>query len=407
MSTEQRVINREYLESKSLVYIGEETDNPKLIEIFHKAFKKCTLSKEIDHIKKEIDKYDIIVCNETDHSLSHLQEIRALNNKNLPFVLIENEKFNANPIIYIKDKLSQYIKLTPTYTEIMYIIQHELQNYDKELENLHLQSEHKAYLEMLDNTVIVSRTDLNGKITYANDIFCEVSKYSREELLGSQHNILRHPEISKTIFQDLWNTIENDGIWKGIIKNKAKDGETYITKTTIAPYYTNGEKVGYIGIRYVVTDDVTEKRNLKNHLRKLTMDTKELIKAKDQEIEELKKKNKMVDAIEDAWHSEKAKKDKLEKQIEKFEVDIKKEADQHNKRVESYLEERREYAEVLQKKDREIALLKKHLDDTKNQNNEYESVMLEAGGEKKKLLKRIKELEDILEHKEELLRKNT
>lgn len=403
MSDEQRVINRDYLLSKSLIYIGDLSIDSKLIEIFQKAFQHFKTVTTIEDLKQSLDQFDVIVCNESDHSHSYLKEIRTLDNKNIPFILIENEKYNTNPIIYIKDNLSQYIKLTLSHTEIMYIIQHELQNYDNHLENIYLQEEHQAYLEMLDNIVIVSRTDLKGVITYANDVFCEVSKYSKEELIGSPHNIVRDPENSSTIFQELWNTIQAGKIWKGILKNKDKEGETYITNTTIAPYYTHGEKKGYIGIRYLVTGDVTEKRNLKNHLRKTIIDTKEIIKQKDQDIKELKNKNKMVDLIEKALEIEKSKKEQVEKQLVKFEKEIKDAADEHSKRVESYLQERREYADVLQKKDREIAQLKKHLQSFQTKNDEYETSMLESGNETILLKKRIKELEDIVQHQEEKL----
>lgn len=403
MSAEQRVINREYISSKSLVYIGDEEKHKELIDIFQRAFKNFQVVAHIEDFKSDIQQYDIVVCYENDHSLSHLKTLRELDKTKKPFILIANESYDVNPSIYIQDSLSQYLKLSSNYTEVMYIIQHELQNYDKRLENIYLQEEHKAYLEMLENTVIVSRTDLQGNITYANDIFCEISKYSKEELIGSQHNIVRHPEMSSSVFKELWESIKDDKIWKGTLKNKDKEGQTYITNATIAPYYSKGEKVGYIGIRYLVTDEMTEKRNLKSHLTKTIIDHKNALKEKDKEIQKLERQNAMADAYEEAWQAEIAKKAKLEKQIKTFEAEIKEAAQLHDKRVADYLKERREYAETLQKKDRKIGLLQEELESVKQQNQDYETAMIERGTQLKAMHKRIKELEDVLEHREEQL----
>jgi len=404
MSIENRLIDRDYIKSKSLLYIGLESDNQQLIDIFKKAFTDFKIIDNTDDIKNDLDKYNIIVCSENNDSLLHLQKIRKLDNTSIPFLLIENKKFDTSPLIYISDNLSQYIQSNLSHTEIMYIIQHELQNYDKLIENQHLQSEHKAYLEMLDNTVIVSKTDLKGNITYVNDIFCDISKYSKDELIGFQHKVLRHKDMPKSIFQNMWKTIDSDNIWKGILKNRDKDGEEFITNTTIAPFYHNGKKIGYIAIRYLVTDDVVEKRNLKSHLTKMIIDNRNILREKEQEIERLKNKNSLVDSIEDAWQGEIEKNKKLKLQIKKFENEIKDEAALHDRRVESYLDERRKYSETLDGKDREIALLKKNLEEITLQNSEYESAMTESGMQIKLLMKRTQELEDILEHREEQLR---
>ncbi|HNK59638.1 MAG TPA: PAS domain-containing protein, partial [Leptospiraceae bacterium] len=86
----------------------------------------------------------------------------------------------------------------------------------EELENLLHQ-----YKDAIDQSTILSKTDKYGKITYANDEFCKLSKYSREELVGKPHNIVRHPESPKSLFADLWRTIKKGKTWKGIIMNRA------------------------------------------------------------------------------------------------------------------------------------------------------------------------------------------
>ncbi|SFV75918.1 diguanylate cyclase/phosphodiesterase (GGDEF & EAL domains) with PAS/PAC sensor(s) [hydrothermal vent metagenome] len=106
----------------------------------------------------------------------------------------------------------------------------------------------------LNESSIVSKTDLAGKITYVNDKFCEISGYSREELLGKPHNIIRHPSMDSSVFKELWDTIQAGKIFKGIIRNRKKDGSMYIVDTTIIPLHDeDGNIVEYLAVRYDLT----------------------------------------------------------------------------------------------------------------------------------------------------------
>jgi len=100
------------------------------------------------------------------------------------------------------------------------------------------------------NRSIISRTDLNGTITLANKAFCILSGYSKEELIGKPHSIIRHPDMPKAAFKDLWNTIKNNDKWHGFIKNLRKDGRYYWTEAYVEPFFDDkGNKIGYIAAR--------------------------------------------------------------------------------------------------------------------------------------------------------------
>ena len=100
-----------------------------------------------------------------------------------------------------------------------------------------------------DGRMIVSRTDLNGIITHANQAFIDMSGYEREELIGAPQCILRHPDIPSEVFGDLWETIQSGKSWFGYVKNLRKDGRYYWVYASVNPNFRNGRVVAYTSIR--------------------------------------------------------------------------------------------------------------------------------------------------------------
>jgi len=127
----------------------------------------------------------------------------------------------------------------------------------------------EQYKNIVDISAIVTKADLAGNITYVNDKFCNISGYSKVELLGNNHNIVRHPDVPNSVYADMWKTITNKKPWKGRLKNRSKEGKTYYVDTLINPLLDeNGEIIEYISLRYDIT-------NITNHKQQLIDDIKD------------------------------------------------------------------------------------------------------------------------------------
>lgn len=105
---------------------------------------------------------------------------------------------------------------------------------------------------MKKGEILVSRTDLNGRITYANDTFISISGFTRDELIGSDHSIIRHPEMPSAIYKQLWESIQQGRPWLGYIKNRTKSGDFYWVETNIIPKFKNGELHEFLSVRYAM-----------------------------------------------------------------------------------------------------------------------------------------------------------
>ena len=109
-------------------------------------------------------------------------------------------------------------------------------------------------IKMSISDIIVTETDDKGIITFANEDFCKIAGYKKEELLGSPHNMVRHSDMPKAAFKDLWQTVQSGKIWKGIVKNKTKDGGFYWVNATAYPSKKANGELRYISIRVKPTE---------------------------------------------------------------------------------------------------------------------------------------------------------
>ncbi len=113
----------------------------------------------------------------------------------------------------------------------------------------------QRYVDLVDKYVITSHTNEHGIITYTSDAFCKISQYSESELIGHPHSIVRHPDMPRALYEELWSTIKQGKSWQGEIKNRAKDGSAYWVDVNIEPQFDNrGDISGYVAFRQDITD---------------------------------------------------------------------------------------------------------------------------------------------------------
>jgi len=161
-----------------------------------------------------------------------------------------------NPILDIDGNVMEFIGIRKDITEHKLVENHfknELHTKDISFQQVLKLS--KQYELAINESNILSRANLDGTITYVNDKFCEISGYSKEESIGRNHSIVRHPDTHDHIFQELWTTIKAGNPWKGIIKNKSKNGKAYWVDTTIVPIVDHNDKITeYMAIRHDLTE---------------------------------------------------------------------------------------------------------------------------------------------------------
>jgi len=175
---------------------------------------------------------------------------------------LEEFKTNVNKMILETNKhLTNINTILHQYSEYNYDTQVKLQNIDSDcvLSNLveNINSVRDSIISQnsyVDRYVILSRTDLDGNITYASQAFCDISGYTQSELLGKPHSIVRHEDMPKEVFKEFWETIKMGLIWQGEIKNKTKSGDAYWTFSTVGPTYNGrGILIGYTSTRQDIT----------------------------------------------------------------------------------------------------------------------------------------------------------
>jgi len=258
-----------YSQDLTLLYVEDNEDAREMTTmILEDFFDNIIVAVDgEDGLKKfEENNIDLIITDINMPNLNGLQMCKKIRNidAEVPIIVLsahnEDSFFMDSIKIGINGYLLKPIDIVHLTDSIYRVIQGYKYKYEAKM-NLHFLEEYK---KATNQSSIVSKANLKGIITYVNDAFCEMSKYTREELIGKNHNIVRHPDNPKSIFQNMWETIQKDKkIWKGIVRNRDKDGKSYYVNSLVMPIVDlNGNIIEYISLR----NDVTNIMNPANQL---------------------------------------------------------------------------------------------------------------------------------------------
>jgi len=245
----------------TIMYVDNDIDRAnKFLDYFKEKIKNVIYAH---NGKEALDKYisnniDLVIAYEKVPILNAynlLTEIRKFNEFLNAIIIVQNCDFEFLKQISKIDILNDYINYHFDFNDMYKLIKNNIKKIEKQNNKRENLSLYKQYQNALDLSAIVSKTDTKGIITYVNYKFCEISGYSKEELLGKPHNIVRHPDMPKEVFENMWKTIKAKMVFHGIIKNLKKDGSAYYVDTTVMPILDHlGNIKEYIAIRFDVTN---------------------------------------------------------------------------------------------------------------------------------------------------------
>ena len=295
MNIEKLEETTSFCKTLNLLYVVKDKNNKNNnLEYFENFFKEVVFIDNGLEALKEFgkNKFSIVMTDIDILELNGFELIERIKNINKDIVtIIYSSNDDKNSFLKtIQLKIDGY--LIPPFSEnnFLEILYKSIANCREKKEKINKQKENfriqKQFTDLVDKSSIISKTDKNGIITYVNENFCKTSEYSKEELIGKTHNLVRYPDNPKEVYKDLWNTIKNKKIeWSGVIKNLSKSGKTYYIKTTIKPILdTNGQILEYVSVRSNVNTIMSDKKHLIDKIESKNLFLLILIQIEDFEI---------------------------------------------------------------------------------------------------------------------------
>ena len=215
---------------------------------------------------------DLIICDVDMPFMNGIEMLRKVREDapNLPFILSTGLKNLDILIEAIGLGITAFLPKPVQLKDLLYRLENVARTKSLEKENAENKMLLEQYKTIVDTSSIVSKSDLAGNITYANDMFCKISGYTLEELIGKPHSTVRDPAMPPKLFEEMWQTIRSGKVWQGTIHNRAKDGSRYTVKSVISPIFNNhGEIVEYISLREDVTDTIKKDEQIRKERQKL------------------------------------------------------------------------------------------------------------------------------------------
>lgn len=409
------MLDQNFLKNITVLYVeDEEHIRDSMNTVFTKLFKKVVMATNGQdgydkfrlHTQKNIY-FDIVISdiNMPDmNGLDMIEKIREID-KDIPIVLTTAHSDSEYFLEAINHNVFHYAIKPIKVKQLALAIQDATKKYlnTKIIETK--QAENERYLDIIEQVAIVSKTDLSANITFVNDIYCQASGYTKDELIGSNQRIIRHEDMPTVFFDTLWNSLRAKQVWKGKIKNKAKDGSVYFINATIFPVFdqTGENVIEYMAVGFLITEEEMEKREYQKKVIQNIKESKVTQSELKQQIKELEYRLSLSDNVNivfEKLESEKRKTSRLLTQVDHYEKLIEKkvhELDEYkvktNKQIIAYNEENHKLSDQVSGEKKEFDKLK---DETKQQSAEIQRLNRFIKEQEAK----ISDLEDVIKYRE-------
>lgn len=328
------MFNNSFLKKLNILFIeSNDEDRKHFSNILYKFFNNvvvCSNGKDgIDSFLEKREEYfvDIIICDKTLDDITGIEVLKKIReiDSEIPFI-ITSPKIEADDLlIAIKYKATDYLSKPVNGKDMIFCIERVCHNKYHERLKLLMKEDLEELRAVVNEVALVSKTDLEGNITFVNSYFTEVTGYSQDEIIGQNCLILKDENTSALIYKDLLEKVKNGIIWEGKLKKISKTKEEYYIYLTVLPIYDkkNSNITEFMWISFLTTDVELEAKEFKKRVAKNMYENRRINNEAREKIDELMNKIDEYSNIKTLLNEEKKRKAKFINQINFYENELK------------------------------------------------------------------------------------
>ena len=409
------MFNNSFLKKLNILFIESNTeDREHFSNILYKFFNNvvvCSNGKEgIDSFLEKRQEYfvDIIICDKTLEDITGIEVLKKIReiDSEIPFIITSPKIEVDDLLIAIKYKATDYLSKPVNGKDMIFCIERVCHNKYHERLKLLMQQDLEELRAVINEVALVSKTDLEGNITFINSYFTEITGYSQDEIIGQNRLILKDENTSALIYKDLFEKVKEGIVWEGKLKDISKTKEEYYIYLTVLPIYDkkNSNITEFMWISFLTTEAELEEKEFKKRVVKNMYENRRINTESRQKIDELMNQISGYSNIKTLLNEEKERKAKFTNQINFYENELKvmeekikeisEKASQKIKQVVSAEKE------VREKKDKAIFLLNDVTIELEDKNKKVKKLTKELSTQMnliKKLMISISEIEESIE----------
>ena len=409
------MFNNSFLKKLNILFIESNTeDREHFSNILYKFFNNvvvCSNGKDgIDNFLEKRQEYflDIIICDKTLEDITGIEVLKKIReiDSEIPFIITSPKIEVDDLLIAIKYKATDYLSKPINGKDMIFCIERVCHNKYHERLKLLMQEDLEELRAVINEVALVSKTDLEGNITFVNSYFTEITGYSQDEIIGQNRLILKDENTSALIYKDLFEKVKEGIVWEGKLKDISKTKEEYYIYLTVLPIYDkkNSNITEFMWISFLTTEAELEEKEFKKRVVKNMYENRRINTESRQKIDELMNQISGYSNIKTLLNEEKKRKAKFTNQINFYENELKvmeekikeisEKASQKIKQVVSAEKE------VREKKDKAIFLLNDVTIELEDKNKKVKKLTKELSTQMnliKKLMISISEIEESIE----------